>query len=195
MALPHPPDVRRRRGRAGFTMAEVLAVLVIIGIGTAMALPRVNLTQHRTETAVHQLATLLMAAQRAAVAGQHDVVVAFEQDMRRVRVHHDLDNDGVMDGNERVIRTPLPDLVIFGLSSPTLAQLGSAPVSFSRRQGGYPAVTFNRAGSASEEGGAYLTTAAQTTPRPSTGRAVVVDRATARVATFRYGTAGWERRF
>ncbi len=176
-------------------MSEVLAVLVIIGIGTAIALPRVNLTPRRTETAVHQLATLLMAAQRAAVAGQHDVVVAFETDTRRVRVHHDLDNDGVMDANERVTRTLLPDLVVFGNSAPALAQLGTRAVSFTRQQGGYPAVTFNRSGSASEEGGAYLTTAAQTSPQAATTRAVVVDRATARAVTWRYGTAGWERRF
>lgn len=191
MVLPHPPD----SARAGFTMPEVLAVLVIIGIGTAIALPRVNLTHHRSETAVHQAASTLMAAQRAAVAGQHDVVVAFETGPRRLRVHHDLDNDGAMDGDERVIRTPLPDLVVFGNSAGALAQLGGGPVSFTRQQDGVPAVTFNRAGSASEEGGFYLTTAAQTSPRPSTSRAVVVDRATARAVTWRYGTNGWERRF
>lgn len=197
MALPHPAGDRppRARGRAGFTMSEVLVVLVIIGIGTAMAIPRVNLTGRRTDTAVHELASLLMAAQRAAVAGQHDVVVAFEEDALRVRVHHDLDNDGVMDANERVLRTPLPNRVVFGLSSPPLAQLGARPVSFTRRQGGDRAVTFNRAGSASEEGGAHLTTSPETAPRPTTTRAVVVDRATARAATWRYGTAGWERRF
>lgn len=195
MVLPHPPDKRRSRGRAGFTMAEVLAVLVIIGIGTAIALPRVNMTHHRSETAVHQVATTLMAAQRAAVSGQHDVVVAFETSQRRVRVHHDLDNDGVMDGNERVLRWPLPDLVIFGNSAGSLSQLGGGPVSFTRQQAGAPAVTFNRSGSASEEGGLYLTTATQTAPKPTTARAIVVDRATARAVTWRYGTSGWERRF
>jgi prepilin-type N-terminal cleavage/methylation domain-containing protein len=197
MIQPHVPDRRRapRPGRAGFTMSEVLAVLVIVGLGMAIALPRVNLTHHRTETAVHELASLLMAAQRAAVAGQHDVVVAFEQGTRRVRVHHDLDNDGTMDPGERVRRVPLPELVVFGRTAPVLPQLGSAPVSFSRQQGGVPAVTFNRAGSASEEGGAYLTTLSETAPPATTARAVVVDRATARAVTFRYTSAGWERRF
>jgi prepilin-type N-terminal cleavage/methylation domain-containing protein len=197
MTQPHGPDRHRARdpGRAGFTMSEVLAVLVIVGIGMALALPRVDLTRHRTETAVHDLATLLMAAQRAAVAGQHDVVVAFEQDARRVRVHHDLDNDGTMDAGERVRRIPLPDLVVFGRSAPALAQLGNGPVSFTRQQDGARAVTFNRAGSASEEGGAYLTTTAQTAPPATAARAVVVDRATARAVTFRYTGGGWERRF
>lgn len=176
-------------------MAEVLAVLVIIGIGTAMALPRVNLTHRRTEAALHQMSTLLMAAQRAAVSGQHDVVVAFETTQRRVRVHHDLDNDGVMDANERVLRTTLPDLVIFGNSAGNLSQLGGNAVSFTRQQGGVPAVTFNRSGSASQEGGFYLTTQASTAPKPTTARAVVVDRATARAVTWRYGTAGWERKY
>lgn len=197
MIQPHGPDPRAARdpARAGFTMPEVLAVVVIIGLAVAMAMPRVNLTPHRSEAAVHELASVLMAAQRAAVAGQYDVVVAFEQPERRVRVHHDLDNDGTMDANEPVRRTTLPNLVVFARTTSALPQLGASAVSFTRRQAGVPAVTFNRSGSASEEGGAYLTTTTQTNPQATTARAVVVDRATARASTFRYTSTGWKRRF
>ena len=85
--------------------------------------------------------------------------------------------------------------MIFGRTVPALAQLGNAAVSFTRRQSGVPAVTFNRAGSATEEGGVYITTSARSNPRTTTARAVVVDRATGRVVTFRYTDTGWQRRF
>jgi type II secretory pathway pseudopilin PulG len=174
----------------------MLAVLVIVGIGLAMATPRINLTAHRSETAVQSVASTLMAAQRAAVARQHDVVVAFETGTRQVRIHLDADNDGAIDAGESVRREPLGNTVIFGRSgAPALSQLGAAAVSFAGRQGGIPAVTFGRGGNASEEGGAYVTTAAETDPTAYTTRAVVVDRATGRAAVFRYTSSGWQRRF
>jgi prepilin-type N-terminal cleavage/methylation domain-containing protein len=184
-------------GRDGFSLTEVLAVLVIVGIGLAMATPRINLTAHRSESAVQGLASTIMAAQRAAVSRQHDVVVAFETSQRRVRVHLDADNDGVMDAGETVRREPLGNTVIFGRAggAAQLPQLGSAAVSFTGRQDGVPAVIFGRGGNASEEGGAYLTTSAETHPTAYTTRAVVVDRATGRASVFRFTQSGWQRRF
>jgi len=198
-ALPPPSSPGRMRGgaRAGFTLTEMMVVLVLVGIGLAMATPRINLTAHRTESAVQGLASTLMAAQRAAVARQHDVVVAFETAQQRVRIHFDTDNDGVMDAGEPVRREPLGNTVIFGRAAgaPTLAQLGNGAVSFAGEQGNVPAVTFSRGGDASEEGGAYLTTATGTNPTAYTTRAVVVDRATGRASVFRYTASGWQRRF
>jgi prepilin-type N-terminal cleavage/methylation domain-containing protein len=199
--MPHAPSVpgppRPRSGpRAGYSMMEVLLVLVLIGILVAMAAPRLNLSPTRTEAGVHALASELMAAQRAAVTGQYDVVVAFDAAQRRVRVHHDLDGDGAMDAGEPVLLKPLERGVVFGRGSAgPLAQLGSQAVSFTRSQGGLPAVTFNRAGSASEEGGAYLTTPPAGAPPASSARAVVVDRATGRAVAWRYKGSAWERRF
>jgi prepilin-type N-terminal cleavage/methylation domain-containing protein len=185
------------RDDAGFTLTEIMLVLLIMGIGLAMAAPRINLTSYRAESAIQGLASTMMAAQRAAVARQHDVVVAFETAQNRVRIHFDQDNDGVMDAGEPVRREVLGNTVIFGRTSgtPTLAQLGTANVSFTEQQGGVPAVTFSRGGNASAEGGAYLTTAAGTSPKTFTSRALVVDRATGRTSVFRYTSSGWQRRF
>jgi prepilin-type N-terminal cleavage/methylation domain-containing protein len=198
--MPHPPPVpgpgRPRPGpRAGYSLVEVMLVLVLMGVLLALAAPRFNLSRTRTEAGVHALATELMAAQRAAVSGQHDVVVAFDQAQRQLRVHHDLDNDAAVDGGEPVRMRPLERGVVFGRGGAgALAQLGGQPVSFTRTQGGLPAVTFNRAGSASEEGGAYLTAPPANSPPPSSTRAVVVDRATGRAVIWRYTGSAWERR-
>jgi prepilin-type N-terminal cleavage/methylation domain-containing protein len=198
--MSHPPPVsgpgRSRPGpRAGFSLVEVMLVLVLMGILLALAAPRIDLSRTRTEAGVHALASELMSAQRAAVSGQHDVVVAFDQAQRRLRVHHDLDNDAVMDAGEPVRMRPLEGGAVFGRGSAgTLAQLGGQPVSFTRTQGGLRAVTFNRAGSASEEGGAYLSALPASSPPASAARAVVVDRATGRAAVWRYTGSAWERR-
>lgn len=188
---PRPPDA----SRAGYSLAELMVVVVIIGIALALAAPRVNLSRTRTESAVHSVASALMAAQRAAVSGQHDVVVAFDAAQGRLRIHHDVDNDGVMDGGETVRWELLGRGVTFGRGSAgTLTQLGAGPVSFTRTQGGLRAVTFSRSGSASEEGGAYLATAGATPAPASASRAVVVDRATGRAVAWRYTPTGWQRR-
>lgn len=199
--MPHAPPVYGPRHpprgpRAGYSLVEVMLVLVLMGVLLALAAPRINLSRTRTEAGVQALASDLMAAQRAAVSGQHNVVVAFDQAQLRVRVHLDLDDDGVMDAGEPVQLKPLERGVVFGRGGAgALAQLGAQPVSFTRTQGGLPAVTFNRAGSASEEGGAYLTTPPAGSPPPSSARAVVVDRATGRAVTWRYTGSAWERRF
>jgi prepilin-type N-terminal cleavage/methylation domain-containing protein len=186
-----------RDARAGFSLMEMMVVLMIVGLGMAMVVPRINVTQQRAESAVQSVASTLMVAQRAAVSRQHDVIVAFETDQQRVRIHFDIDNDGVMDAGEAVRREPLGNAVIFGRSgtAPTITQIGAGPVSFTGRQGGMPMVIFGRGGNASEEGGLYITTASGTSPTAYTSRAVLVDRATGRASVFRYTQSGWQRRF
>ena len=191
-ALRH---IARRRG--GYSLAEVLTVIALIGIITAMAVPRIDVSG-RQATAAEQAAGLtLTAAQRAAVARQHDVVVAFDVAAAAMRIHYDADNDGRIDGGELVRHEALGSGAVFGRAGAPAYRIGSGPVSFTRTQDGKPAVTFHRNGSASEEGGFYVTSAraeAERTPRHA--RVVVVDRATGRPTWATYRTeGGWKRDF
>jgi prepilin-type N-terminal cleavage/methylation domain-containing protein len=182
--------------QAGVSMVEILAVLVIVGLLTVMAAPRINLTPFRAQAAVSQAGSTLLAASRAAVTRQHNVVVAVDEPGRRIRVHYDTDNDNTVDVGEIARWEPLPDGVVFGRAGAPAGRAGTSNVSFRGREGGLPAITFQRNGSASEEGGFYLTTAnAVATGRAVDARMVVVDRATARPSWLTWNGSQWKSEF
>ena len=180
----------------GFSLAEVLVVLVILGIVGAMTVPRLNLTPSRASAAASLAGSTLMSAQRAAVARQHDVVVAVDVGGRRLRVHFDADDDGRVDAGEWVRYEPLPEGAVFSRAGAPAGRVGSAAVSFRGRQDGLPAVTFLRNGSASEEGGFYLTSvAAAAAGNAIDARQVVVDRATGRLTWLTWDGSRWKTEF
>lgn len=171
-------------------------VLVIFGILAAMAAPRLNLAPAHTRSAANLAGTTLLAAQRAAVARQHNVVVAFDVTGRRIRVHYDTDNDGLVDTGEHVFWQPLTEGVVFGRGGAPAGRAGSGAISFRERQDGYPALFFMRNGIASEEGGFYLVTAAdQSRNRAINVRMVMVDRATGRPSWQVYDGSKWKTEF
>jgi prepilin-type N-terminal cleavage/methylation domain-containing protein len=190
--LPFP------RSRTGFTLPEVLAVVVIIGILATLAAPRLDVSRYRSETAAQAAAGAFLVAQRAAVARGHDVIVGFDVAGRRLRIHQDDDNDGRIDDGERVRFEPLPTGAVFGRggAGANHPRLGTAAVSFTALRDGLPALIFNRSGSTSEEGGVYLTSAVAEAERnrPMVSRAVVVERASGRPVVARYTPAGWKDR-
>lgn len=183
--------------RGGFTLAEVLAVLVIMGIMVSIAGPRLNLSGYRTTAAMNAVGSHILAAQRAAVSGQQSVVVAFDAGFQQLRIHHDRDGDGRIDTGETVRVEALGEGVVFGQGGAPDSFVGSGPITFTKRQGSLPAVTFHRNGTASEEGGIYLTTrrAIDKGGEPGAGRLVVVDRATGRASWFSYNGSAWTREF
>jgi prepilin-type N-terminal cleavage/methylation domain-containing protein len=192
--LRSPSSLRDERG---VTMAEILTVVAIVGIVSAIVAPKLDLPHYAIDSAMRTVGTTLMAAQRDAVAGQHDVIVSFDSAGRELIVHWDQDNDGTVDAAERVRTLGLDDGVTFGRPSGVTARsFGTAGVNF-QTVGTLPAVIFRRAGSASESGGIYLTSVRALRPganRPDDTRAIEFERATGRAEWFRF-RGSWQRGF
>ena len=68
-------------------------------------------------------------------------------------------------------------------------------VTFTRAQGVLPVLIFRRDGTASEDGGVYLSTiAGLSIDRTADVRAVEISRATGRASWFSYATGAWKER-
>ncbi len=171
-------------------------VVIIIGIVAAFAVPKINLGQYRINGAVRNLNGVLSRAQRLAVTNQFNVNVVFDVTNQMVRIHEDDNNDNVADANERVRQYPIGENVEYGLGGAPVRTYSPGPVSFTRTQGALPVVIFRRDGSASENGGIYITSLnAVATGRVTDARLVEIVRATGRTSWFRYTGTQWEQKF
>ena len=186
------------QGRSGYTLIEMMTVIVLIGILASLAIPHISTAQYKVDGATYSVGTHLLAAQRSAVMKQHNVVVAFDVNEGRIRIHEDVDNDGMIDRTENVRYEPLDEGIVFGRgAAPAHDWIGQETVSFSRMQDGLPAVSFRRNGSTAEQGGFYLTTrrAIDTGTHPEDARAVIISRATGRSSWFHYAAPEWQGGF
>lgn len=181
------------RDRRGFTLVEALTVIVIIGIMAGIAIPRSGVSTYRANSGAQVVTTALIYAQRQAISRQADTRVAFDVANNELRIHEDANNDNVIDLNERVTMTALPEGLTFGRGAALPRAMGGAVVTFTRTQGMLPLVIFRRDGSASENGGVYVTTIdGLSVGRTADVRAVEVSRATGRAAWFSYATGAWK---
>lgn len=191
-------SVRSRRQR-GFTLVEMLIVITMIGIMTGMALWRVDVARYQVNGDIQAIGTTLIASQREAIAKQHNVIVVFDTAGSRLRIIWDANNNGAFDADEHSRVVPLGDRVQFGLGTAPAMAFGSSAIDFTQTEtsSGLPEVTFYRNGSASEAGGAYITS------RRSIGdpkyafdnRAMRVERATGRAEWWHYNGTTWMRGF
>jgi prepilin-type N-terminal cleavage/methylation domain-containing protein len=188
-------SVQRLRGSSGVTLVELLIVIAIIGIVAGIAIPKIDLTRFRVDSAMQSAGMIMLGAQRLAATRQFDVIVGFDQASNTIRVHQDANDNGLIDQGEAVTRRDLGDLVVFGRAGAPAYTIGAAAVTFTQVRDGLPAVTFHRNGSASEYGGFYLTSRrAVLAGLAKDSRLVEIERSTGRTSWYRYNN-GWVRGF
>jgi Tfp pilus assembly protein FimT len=186
-----------RSDRNGFTLTELLILVVIVGLMTTLARPAISALRSEANASTAALASTLQAAQREAVTRQHDVLVQFDAPNRRLVVVLDADNSGAANGTERVRNVPLYDGMVMARPTTVAARtFGTGPVSFAAGTGGLPTLTFRRNGAASAAGGFYVTSARAVQGdrrRDADTRALEIVRATGRVEWWRWTGSAWRR--
>ena len=183
---------------AGFTIPELLTVVVIVGILALIALPSIDPDRQRVDSGMVTIGSTLQAAQLEAVARQHDVVVSLDVPGRRMVILMDANNNGVADGGERVRGVEVERSITFARANAPPLAFGAGPVDLPTGPDGMPRVVFRRNGSASTAGGIYLTSvkaAAGNPQRTADTRALEIFRATGRVEWWRFDGLTWKREF
>jgi len=181
-----------RRHRAGYTLLEVMIVLTVMAILSAMAVPRLSLGQFYVNAGMRTVQAALQQAQRLAVMRQTDVMVSFDTAGQRVRVVLDGNDNHVVDAGESVRWHALEDGTHFAVPPSGVVCTASAPVCGSAiaSRDGYPTIYFHRDGAVSSDAEIYIRSY---TPSVNDFRALLVTQATGRVDLYSYASGAWKR--
>jgi prepilin-type N-terminal cleavage/methylation domain-containing protein len=186
-------------GASGYSLPEMLIVLVIICLCAAIAAPQIDFSKIRAKAAAQRLGTTLLALQREAITRQHNIVVVIDTANRRVRVVDDSTNDGIWNNNERVRSVEIGEGIRFTRPSGVTARpFGANGINFTTIEPttGLPAIVFYRNGSAAEYGGVYISTPQAMAGASRSGIwALELTRATGRAEWYNWNGSGWKRGF
>jgi prepilin-type N-terminal cleavage/methylation domain-containing protein len=182
--------------RRGFTLIEILMTVVLIGMVAAFAVPKLNWSAYRVNGSVRSVTALLGRAQRLAVTDQFNVNVLFDVANNAIKIHEDANNDNTIQPTERVRSYPLGEGIVYGNGGAPARLYSTMPISFTRQQNGMLEIIFRRDGSASENGGFYITTTtALKSSRPQDARSIEVIRSTGRADWYQYTGSTWLQKF
>lgn len=187
---------RRPSRRRGFSLIEVMLVMVMIGVLAAITLPKLRFDSSRVETAARTIDLAIMAAQRDAVSRQHNVLVVFDTTARALRTVWDANNTRRAESGERQRTTVLPEELVFA-RPPGISALGgdstSASAGIPDDRG--PALLLQRSGSTDRAVIFYLTTtrSMRETERVREVRALKVSRASGRSSWYTWTGSAWRR--
>ena len=182
---------RSRHRERGYTLAELLAALGIIGLTLGLVAFTMDRGGWRTDAALSEVTDQLTQARARAVFDQNDFIVAFDTTNQAFRVHDDENSNGTVEAGigEEVrifeLRQASPD-VIFGFASGTVGIDGNvinAAVTF---PGTPPTITFDPLGRG-DGGVIYMITREDLKKgKPDNMRAIQVNQATGRIRRWRY---------
>jgi prepilin-type N-terminal cleavage/methylation domain-containing protein len=189
----NPRVSARRASRDGYTLVELMMVVVVIGIATAMALPRLNTSGMRVDAAVRDVRGTLQVAQRTAVMRQFDVIVSVDVANAALRVVEDRNNNAAIDADERTRWVRLEPGNRFTVPpagvTPANGALSAVRLSQPRTIDGLPSIIFRRHGAASSNAEIFVQGVGG---RDSDFRAVTVVQATGRAEWYRRDGA-WKK--
>lgn len=181
--------------RIGFTLIEVLLVIVLIGIIAGFALSKINYRGYRMDANIRLMQNVIIGAQQMAITRNVTVQVMFDANANRVRILQDFNSDGVMDASDSVRYRPLAEGAQFQAPPTTLDGAMAAFVTGPGRiETGNPmqlAIRIAPNGTLSGDVVVYVGSASR---RPLDMRALTIVGATARTGFWSYGSGTWRQR-
>ena len=173
--------------RRGYSLGELLWVIVILSILTALAVPRLDWQKYRLNAEQRNIAMQLTYSQRLAVSLQHNVQVTIDHAARRLIVDEDANNDGNYTSNERRRVIQLDDGVNFERNGvPDLP--APAPTNEVTR------IIYRRDGSADQSAVVFMNSTRDVASGTNTdARAYEIVRATGRAISYRYLNGVWKK--
>lgn len=168
------------------SLIEMLIVVVLIGLLAGIAASRLDWNRYRAESVARGVLSSIATAQRTAVSLQTNVrLTTVSGD--RLRIHEDANNNGSIDGSERVIFSVLDHGYRLGQGS-----IEGTPVPADATDLSTVTVVFRRDGSASR-GGTFYVSSSNYDPDCKYCRGVAISRSTGRAVSYSRATGAWVR--